>query len=503
MKNSRIVTMLCSVTGLMLLSKVLGFGRQMVTADLFGTTLETDLINLSQGFIGNLQYLLVQSLLTSLVTVYIYTKEEGEDAAKRFAFAVLKSFTLVAAGIAALVILLAPQFAHLLAPGYSAENAAALSRYLRLFAPVLILFVWIAVFNALLHANKRFIPGEMTNVFQNTLILLCVLILHRSLGLWSLVLGFFVYAVWNAAYTAILSRNYWSLCRGNPFRDRAVQQLLKMLMPLLVGYSVVYVNQLVDKMLVSGLPAGSVTALGYGAVLCNLVGAFIEKFAVVFSPYVTDRISRGEERSAAGLTDWTALLLVTVFLPISILTVLCAKDVVTIVYARGAFGADSVAVCARALTGYGFMFVPLALREVYSRFLYAYQDSRRPMVNSTISIALNIALSITLCPRYGVLGVTAASSISVAICGILNLLSAHRHSSQLRYGTLLHALPLLCVGGIICTLVAVWGLRFFAGQGSLARFLLITLCGMGAYVVVVSPLLLRLLREAKRLRSAA
>ena len=190
--------------------------------------------------------------------------------------------------------------------------------------------------------------------------------------------------------------------------------------------------------------------------------------------------------------------MVAVFLPVSILTVLCAEDIVTIVYGRGAFGAESIAVCARALAGYGAMFVPLVLREIYSRFIYAYQDSRRPMVNSSIGIACNIALSILFCPRYGVLGVTAATSFAVAVCGVLNMRSAKVHNTALRYGSLLRALPWLLGGSAACVLVAMWALRFLTGQGSLVRFVLTAFCGMAAYAAAVSPLLLRLFRQRLR-----
>ena len=64
-KKNHIISTVFSVTGLLIVSKLLGFVKQMVTASAFGATLETDLINLSQGLIGNIQYLLVQSVLSA------------------------------------------------------------------------------------------------------------------------------------------------------------------------------------------------------------------------------------------------------------------------------------------------------------------------------------------------------------------------------------------------------------------------------------------------------
>lgn len=67
-----------------------------------------------------------------------------------------------------------------------------------------------------------------------------------------------------------------------------------MMGPLLLGYSLVYINQMVDKMLVSGLEAGAVTSLNYAAVLSNLVGTFITTFASILFAYVTTRIAVGD-----------------------------------------------------------------------------------------------------------------------------------------------------------------------------------------------------------------
>lgn len=497
-KNNHIVSTAFSVTGLLLVSKLLGFIKQLVTASTFGTTLETDLISLSQDLIGNLQYLLVQAVLSALIAVYLHTAQQGEDAAKRFSFDVWKALTVITAGVVLLVELFAPWLARLIAPSYPDEQLVQLSRYLRLFAPVLLLLVWIAVFNGLLHANKRFIPGEMISIHQSLFLIVLTVLLAGRLGVGVLVLAFFASNLWNAGYTALLSRRYWRVSHGSPFRNPAVRRLLRMMLPLLLGYSLVYVNQMVDKALVSGLDAGAVTALGYAAVLSNLVGTFIITFASMLFAYVTSRIAAGDENGAAQLTERTSLLLSVTFLPISILTVLLSEEIVTIVYARGAFDAESVRVCAQALRGYALMFAPMIFQEVYSRFLYGFQDSKKPMVNSSVAAVCNIALSIALCPRFGVAGVTVATSISVALGGALNLYSARREHPELHSAALLRALPWLLVGCAACGVAAHLCAARLAGQSALIRFVLAAMAGFVAYAVAAGPLLLRLWRQFRR-----
>ena len=214
--------------------------------------------------------------------------------------------------------------------------------------------------------------------------------------------------------------------------------------------------------------------------------------------YVTTRIAVGDTDGAAQLTERTALLLSVVFLPITILTVLLSEEIVTIAYARGAFDAESVRICTQALRGYALMFVPLVFREVYSRFQYGHQDSKRPMVNSSIGIALNIVLSVALCPRYGVLGVAFATSMSVVVCGVLNMCSARKLSTALSFRPYLRLLPFLALCGAVCGVIARFSATHLAAQNALLRFALSALIGMAAYAVCASPLLLRLWRQLRQ-----
>lgn len=495
MKRKGILGTICSITGVILIAKLLGFIKQMVVASSFGTTIETDLINLSQSFIGNIQYVIVQVLVTAFISVYIHIGETSSEEAKSFSSDTIKAFTIIAGASTALVLIAAPGITKIIAPTYSSEQSQILSSYLRIYSPVLIPFTWTAIFQALLNANKRFIPGEIINLNQSILLIFVVLTFRSKLGVDTLVWGFFAYAIWNTCYLGFLVRKYWRYYPGNPFANPSVRHLMKMCAPLLVGYSMVYINQMVDKILVSGLEAGAVTALNYGAVLSNLVTTFIISFGSILFSYVTSQIAKGEHRAAAEQVNWSAELLILVFLPISILTIICAQDVVTIAFKRGAFDADSVRIAADALAGYGFSFVPIVLREVYSRVHYGYQNSRQPMINSTIGVVANIILSIALYSKYGVLGIAFASSVSVCISGFLNAITARKHNPYLSYKRILRHIPLMCVAGILCVVIANFGNQVWAGYSPMLRFILVTVCAGGVYFLTVSPLIYRLIRK--------
>lgn len=486
-----------SVTLIVLLSKAVGFIKQMVTASAFGATAETDVVFLAEGVIGNIQYVLVQVLLTAFTATYIHSKAEDEKRAKQFAMDSAKAFSTIAAVLALLVLIGAPVISQMIAPSYTSEQSAELAGYLRLFAPALVCFVWIAISHALLNSNQRFIPGELIGINQSVILIALVVLFGAVWGVKVLAVGFCLYTVWNTLYLIFVSRQYWGKAVGNPFDNPAVQQLLKMSGPLLLGYSMVYINQQVDKILSSGLQAGTVTAMGYATVLSNLVGTFITTFCSILFTYITTRISKGDDEGAGKLTVNASILLSVGFLPISILTILCAEDVVAIVYGHGAFDADSVKVASMALVGYGCMFVPSVFKELFSRFQYAYQKSKQPMINSTLGILLNITLSIILCRFLGVLGITLASSISEGLCGVLNTLTARKCNRSLTFGPLLRRLPVMTIAGIVCGLAANWCRLALVDQTPLVRFLLTSLAGGVVYLLIVGPGFIGLLRRQK------
>lgn len=479
-----------SITGVIIVAKLLGFAKQAVTASLFGATLETDLITLSQGFLGNLDYVLVQILLTSFTALYIRLTAICPSEVRRMTSDSLKAFALVATGVATLAFAAAPLIARILAPSYGSDALLRLTKYMRLFLPLLPLFAFSAVFTALLNSHKRFLPAELVSVNQSLLSLLILPLFCRILDERSLILAFFAYTIWNLLFLGFLSRWYWRIeWGGNPFANPHVKELLRTCSPLLLSYSMVFINQQVDKSLTSGLGAGAVTSLYYGSSLANLVTTFIVSFCSILFTYTASAISNNEHQKAALLAKQATELLILVFWPICLLTIFCANDIVTIAFGRGAFDASAVAASAHALQGYGLLFIPLILREVYTRFQYGYGDTRHPTTASCISIVCNIVLSILFSWYWGIFGIACATSVSVFICGLLNLFYSRKLNRFLTLTPLIRSLPWILLASGACLIAVAWTNASLADAASYLRFPAASFCGLAIYFLLTFPIL--------------
>lgn len=481
-----------SVGGVLILVKALGFVKQMVIASVFGANMETDLINLSHGFIGNAQYLLVQVLLTSVVSVYIRIREEDHQEAGRFATDTLRAATVISGGCALVIFIFAHPIARLLAPSYSDSLSQQLGIYLRIFAPLLVLFAWMAVFHALLNANERFVPGQLEGLYQSIILIVLSVLGARLLGVNALTAGYLIYGVATVMILWLQSRHYLAPSRGNPFQSPHIRSLLIMSGPLFIGYGAIYINQMVDKVLVSGLESGTVTAMSYASVLINLVGTLLGSLCSILYAHMTGNIAKKKDKAVAKLATRASILLTAAVIPVSIVTVLHAQDIVTLVYKRGAFGTTEVYLTALALMGYGFSLIPIIWRNIYSQLQYGYQDSKHPTINGLIGIGTNIVLSVALCPIFGIFGVAFASSFATFIAAVLNVISARRVAPALSLRPFVGALPFLSVGTLGAVLIAIGCASWWSGFPVFVRLCLTSLCVFGIYGLLISPLLWRL-----------
>lgn len=495
--NKKLINNLLSVSGIVLISKVLGLIKQMVTAKAFGATVETDIISLSEGLVVNVDFLLVQALSTAFIPTYISSKKDTSGKTK-FVSNTIKVFLIITIIVSLIILLGSPLLSKVLAPTYTSELSSELALYIRVFSPVLIIVVEMAVFNSLLKANERFISGELIGFNQSIILIALIWILGSNLGADTLVVGFYAYAIFNLVFLMINSRGLWSIKAGNPFKDPNVKKLLIMMGPLILGYSMIFVNQQVDKTVVSGLGEGIITSMGYAAVLSNFISTFISSICGVIFTYITQKIVSEDEKGAAELTIDSIVHLSTILIPISIITIMNSQDIVTIVFGRGKFNNIAIKNCADALVGYAFMVVPFIIREMLSRFQYAYGDSKKPMINSTVSILVNIVLSIILSRFIGVLGVTLATSISVGICALLNFRSSKSRNKELKVIINHRLIIKLFLGSGICIVVSLFGKYTLASINTLLRFMLVTIVSLSMYLVINKDIILSMISKIRK-----
>jgi putative peptidoglycan lipid II flippase len=113
-----------------------------------------------------------------------------------------------------------------------------------------------------------------------------------------------------------------------------------------------------------------------------------------------DSLNRGAE-FALALTIPAAVALVVIALPLT-----------TVLFQRGAFGADDAANTALALAAYGLGLPAFVLHKVLQPLFYAREDTRSPFRYAVISMVVNLAIAVGLMPVLGFMAAALATTVA-------------------------------------------------------------------------------------------
>ena len=204
------------------------------------------------------------------------------------------------------------------------------------------------------------------------------------------------------------------------FRDRDMKEMIFIALPVIVGTAVNEINVLVNRTLASGIAEGGISALNYANRLNGFVqGLFVVSVTTVLYPMISRMAAEGNMKSLkAYLAE--AISMVNLFvIPATAGAMVFAREIVTLLFGRGAFTVEAVNMTASSLFYYSLGMVAFGLRDVLTRAFYALQDTRTPMINATIAVVINIVLNIVMSRFLGIGGLALATSISGIISALL------------------------------------------------------------------------------------
>ena len=411
-----------AVSAFVVFTKLIGFVRQSVVAAFFGATAETDAFFLTSGFVMSFGTMAFSSLSVTLLTMYVNEKERGEAFSSELVSSTLKLFVPIAAISALLMCLFSDVLARILAPAYDAGELKIVSHYLRLLLVVFFLYCPYLILNAVLEANKVFLAGRALALFQSVLLIVAAVFFSDNGNVLVLVLAFALASVVNLVYIAARVARYFHFSWHTPLITPQMKDLVVLMLPVLLGNAVLEVNSIVERGVASALEPGSVSALTYGWSVYEIVtGVVVSSLASVLFSYFAGYLAKGDTDGMTRCLEKCVVSLTLVLAPVTVLTILCSNDVVSVLYLRGNFGDAAKTTTSIVVATYAIGFVPTAIRSVFTKAHYAFQDSKAPMINGIATVVCGGAGSIVLAVilDMGIAGIGIAVSASMFLSAAL------------------------------------------------------------------------------------
>ncbi|MDR1206286.1 MAG: murein biosynthesis integral membrane protein MurJ [Peptococcaceae bacterium] len=405
-----------------IVSRILGYVRNIVIYSSFGLGGLTDAYNAAFSIPDFLYILLVGGALSSafipVFTGYIATdrEEEGWNTAS----SVINILTLLVLFFILLGEIWTPQLIRLLAPGFT-EEVKALTVTLTRVMFIQCFFMAMTGFSmGILHSYRRFLPVAVSSVIYNVMIIAVGVALSPLIGIMGYTLGVVAGAAVQFAIQFYHLRKLGLRYRPHiDLRLPGVKRVFILLTPILVGMSVSQLNLFVNQNLASSLSQGTLTALLIAQRLMQTPnGIFATAIAVTMFPTMTAQAARGEmsDFKQSFSLGFRTILFVTA--PAAVGMAVLRTPIIRILYQHGLFSGGDTEAAAEALLFYCVGLCAYGCIQMFSRMFYSMQDTWTPVSVGMVSIAVNIALSLLLMKPMRHAGLALAYSLA----GIVNML---------------------------------------------------------------------------------
>lgn len=418
---------LATVSGMTLLSRVLGFVRDFVIARIFGAGLATDAFFVAFRLPNLLRRLFAEGAFSQAFVPILaeYKNKQGMEATRALVDRVTSLLALVVAAVAALGMIAAPFVIRISAPGFvdDADKFALTVELTRITFPYILFMALVALAGGILNTWSRFAVPAFTPVLLNLSFIFMALLAAPCFDPPILALGWAVF-IGGALQLALQIPFLFKIgLLPRPRFDPAhpgVRRILILMTPALLGVSAHQLSLLINTIFASNLQNGSVSWLYYADRLMEfpsgLLGAAL---GTILLPSLS-RIhasERGEEFSA--LLDWGLRLTLMLTLPAALGLALLAVPLIATLFHYGAFSATDVLHTRDALLAYSAGLTGLILVKVLVPGFYARQDFRTPVKISLITLAatqlMNLAFIVPLAHAGLALAIGLAACLNAAL----------------------------------------------------------------------------------------
>ncbi|MFW5816073.1 MAG: murein biosynthesis integral membrane protein MurJ [Wenzhouxiangella sp.] len=411
-----------------LVSRILGFARDVVLARGFGASAATDAFFVAFKIPNFLRRLFAEgSFSLAFVPVLAEYRARGNQAElKSLIDATAGTLLAVLLVITGLGVAAAPWVVRVFAPGFAAEpeQLALAAEMLQVTFPYLLFIAMTALAGGILNTLGRFALPALTPALLNVSIIVAALAFSRyfSEPVKALAWGVLVAGVLQLAVQLPVLARHGVLPRPRlGFAHPGVRRILRLMVPTLFGSSVAQINLLLDVLIASLLISGSLSWLYYADRLMEFpLGLFGVALSTVILPSLAGLHARERVGEFRATLDWAVLLGLVIGLPAACGLAVLAEAVNVTLFHYGAFEMTDVRMAAMALTVYCLGLPAFIGVKTLAPAYFARQDTRTPVRIAITALAANMVLNIVF-----VLALTYHLAGGDFSAGLLPTLAAH------------------------------------------------------------------------------
>jgi putative peptidoglycan lipid II flippase len=398
------------ITFLSLINVILNFCVQLFTAYLFGTSVERDVYfasivvptYITATIVGSVNVIFLPQLVSSKNSV-----------SKRLSFlsGAIYSYFLGLVLICLLVYIFIHPVVDLIAPGFDVEKKQLSVELLSILVPSVLFQCLFNILTLIHNAYNRFVSPTVLQLFVPVFSFVCTAVLHNSIGIKSLAIGYTIGNVlaFIGVCPILFKLGFWLV---KPEMNVMVRQWYKLAIPLILTSLISRSAQLVERIIASTLPVGTLSVIGYAnqmmMVLCTIVSSGIS--ALAFAS-LSNAWAKDDLNSLAHIVNTSMITILMVTFAISGIIGLFGNTLIDTVFVYGSMSEKDGSAIAYALILMLGAFVGNSIGTILVKCFYISGRTKTIAVLEIAASVFYLLVAYKLSNLYGMPGLAVSASL--------------------------------------------------------------------------------------------
>ncbi|MBT6430422.1 MAG: murein biosynthesis integral membrane protein MurJ [Rhodospirillaceae bacterium] len=501
-----------TVGGYTMLSRILGFARDILIAGVLGAGPVADAFFVAFKLPNFFRRLFAEGafnagfipLFSDLLT------NRGKDQARAFAEQALSILLLALLVFVTLAQIFMPSIMTVLAPGFvdDPRRFDLAVAFTQITFPYLLFISLVSLMGGVLNSLQRFAAVAATPILLNICLITAITLAAPHLAspghalAWGVAVAGVVQLLW---LSVACHRAGMGLRLPRPRLTPKVRELLTLMLPAALGAGVVQVNLVVDIILASLLPQGSVSFLFYADRLNQLpIGVVGVAVGTAILPLLSRLVAQNDQKSALAALNRAIELTMFLALPAMFAFLLVADELILTLFQRGQFSTGDARATAFALAAYAVGLPAYVLIKVLGPAFFARRDTRTPVLVGIGAMVVNVILNLILMQFLAHAGLALATAIAAWLNLAVLSWILYRRGNLIADSRLIQRLARAIGAAILMTLLLWWlkGMlapQFAGGESqrilALIALVIAGLAGYGLAAVLLKAVKLREIKD--------
>ncbi|TWT27784.1 murein biosynthesis integral membrane protein MurJ [Planomicrobium sp. CPCC 101110] len=423
MKKTVLIVMILTI-----ISQITGFGRDLTLAYFYGTSNISDVYLITLTITGTMFVFLGTGISTGYIPLLSnLIQNVNSTEGLKFTNNLINLLLIFSTILITLGLIFTESIVIVFAYGFDKDALSLAVLFTRISIISIYFTTMIYIFKGYLQVKDSFFISTIIGIPLNVLVIISIAVSFSS-SVFLLIIGY-VFATFVQFFILIIHayRKGYRYKTVLDFKDKNIKKLIVIAIPVIIGTSVDQINTIVDRTIASQISIGGISALNYAYTLTRFaLAVVVVSTTTVLFPFLSKKAANSDLLGLKAVLSNVIVGVILLIIPATLGFMMLSEQIVTMLFGRGAFDKEAIIMTANALFYYSIGLIGYALRDIFSSVFYSLQDSKTPMINAAIAMAMNIILNVILSKYMGISGLALATSISAIFCTALLTISLKR-----------------------------------------------------------------------------